>query len=137
MATKTKRTKGKNKSTSGRGTCLFSGKPTASARSRFLPGNDAKLKGVLIRVFRGEEAISAIPKAAVPVLRDTGLVGFKLKGDKLEHTGNFEIGTGRRKRSKVAAAARKGGKRVKSKKRGRKAVALADYGKRSAEIVAE
>lgn len=73
------------------GTCLFTGQPTSSKRSRFLPGHDAKLKSVLLKVARGEAAMSAVPRPALKVLQ-TGepLVGFKLtEAGNLKIVGNF------------------------------------------------
>lgn len=86
------------------GTCLFTGQPTSSKRSRFLPGHDAKLKSVLLKVARGEAAMSAVPRPALKVLQ-TGepLVGFKLtEAGNLKIVGNF------------AAAAKKTAKKAKS-----------------------
>ena len=94
MATKTKaktvtKTKGKTKKV---GTCLMTGNPTAGGN--FCPGMDARLKGALIKVTRGEASLNSIPKAAITRMRENGsegLVGFRLNGDKLVKIGNFNI----------------------------------------------
>lgn len=66
--------------------CLFSGKPTIKPKAKFLPGYDAKMKSLLLKIFRGEEGVSVadIPPQAVPFLKNkAGLVGFRLKNNKL------------------------------------------------------
>lgn len=74
------------------GICLFSGEPTGSKTSHFLPGYDAKLKSLLIKVFRGEVSKKEIPSQALPFLRrEKGLVGFRLEGDQLVHIGKFSV----------------------------------------------
>lgn len=91
----------------GRGVCLFSGQPTGSKRSRFLPGNDAKLKSTLLKVHRGELKLEGnVRKAAIEQLRsETGLVGFKLdKNNKLEVVGNFKVAEAKAKVEKKATA---------------------------------
>lgn len=91
MATKTKATKATTKSKKG-GVCLMTGNPTAGGN--FCPGMDARLKGALIRVTRGEATLNSIPKAAITRMRENGqagLVGFRLNGDKLVKIGNFNI----------------------------------------------
>ena len=77
------------------GTCLFSGLPTGSAKSRFLPGHDAKLKSLLLKVTRGDAKLSTVPAPALKILR-TGepLVGFQLDTTtkELSVVGNFAVG---------------------------------------------
>lgn len=65
------------------GVCIFSGVPTSSKRSRFAPGNDAKLKSVLLKVARGEAKVSDIPATSAAVLRKETLWGFSLNGSTL------------------------------------------------------
>lgn len=65
------------------GVCLFSGSTTGKPSSRFLPGNDAKLKSVLLKVARGELKTSDIPAPAASVLRKDGLWGYTLEGSTL------------------------------------------------------
>jgi hypothetical protein len=104
MATqiKTKRLKKKSASVSAKreraakepGVCLVTGDPTSSTRTNFRPGMDARLKGMLLKVLRGEERLDSIPEAALAKMRengDEGLVGFRLRGKKLEHIGNFKL----------------------------------------------
>lgn len=96
------------------GVCLFSGQPTSSKRSRFLPGHDAKLKSLLLNVVRGEAKVSDIPKPALRILKDgETLVGFKLSGDTVKVVGNFAVGKGR---TRKAAAPVKPTKRRRTKR---------------------
>jgi hypothetical protein len=60
------------------GTCLFSGKSTKSPKAMFLPGHDAKLKSVLLKVMKDEAKMSDIPAAARAVLKERALVGFRI-----------------------------------------------------------
>lgn len=61
------------------GTCLVTGEATSNKRSRFLPGHDAKLKSVLLKVMRGEAKPSEIPSGARKVLQGgETLVGFRM-----------------------------------------------------------
>lgn len=59
--------------------CLFSGKPVRGRKARFLPGYDAKMKSLLLKVSRGQEKIAAVPKAALDALKTDGLLGFRYK----------------------------------------------------------
>jgi hypothetical protein len=62
-----------------RGVCLFSGSPTKGKKSRFLPGNDAKLKSVLIKVHGDSAPMGAIPRTALDALKSPGgILGFKI-----------------------------------------------------------
>lgn len=90
----TKTSSSKGKVAQERGTCIVTGVPTSRPSARFAPGMDARLKSMLLKVYRGEAALSSIPKAALAVLRengDEGIVGFALKGDKLKHIGHFSV----------------------------------------------
>lgn len=86
MAAKTKKATKKATTKAAKkegGVCIFSGVPTSSKRSRFAPGNDAKLKSVLLKVARGEAKVSDIPATAAAVLRKETLWGFSLSGSTL------------------------------------------------------
>lgn len=63
------------------GTCLFSGEPTLGKKSRFLPGYDAKLKSVLLKVMGGEAKMSDIPSAARKALVEGPVVGFRINAN--------------------------------------------------------
>lgn len=91
MATKTAKKAAKGK-TAKTGVCLMTGQPTSGGN--FRPGMDARLKGALIKVVRGEASLNSVPKAAIARMRENGadgLVGFRLNGDKLVKIGNFNI----------------------------------------------
>ncbi len=77
-----KRKSAKFKSTGG--VCLYSGKKTAKPTSRFLPGNDARLKSLLIKVLAGKASLSSVPDRAQDILRSReGLLGFRIRKGKL------------------------------------------------------
>ncbi len=104
------------------GTCLWSGETTGGGN--FRPGYDAKMKGLLIRVTRGEAKLSEIPNQALvtPLLkREEGLVGFRLEGGKLVKIGNFTIGDGKSKKSNGRSVSAKAEK-VETGKKGKAAL---------------
>lgn len=105
MSTKTKKEAG---------VCLVTGEPTASKRTKFRPGMDARLKGLAIRVVRdGASYDNTIPSGARK-LWNAGetLVGFKIKNGKLSKVGDFEIAAKGRGSKKVAAKAKPKAKAV-------------------------
>jgi len=63
--------------------CLFSGEQTITPKARFLPGFDAKLKSVLLRVEKGTADSSEIPALARQWMQKEPLVGFRMEGDDL------------------------------------------------------
>ena len=63
--------------------CLFSGEQTITPKAKFLPGFDAKLKSVLLRVERGTADSSEIPALARQWMQREPLVGFRMEGDEL------------------------------------------------------
>lgn len=66
------------------GICLLCGKKTKKPTSRFLPGNDAKMKSLLLKITRGEEKTDSLRPEAKEALRTRhGLLGFKLRKGKL------------------------------------------------------
>lgn len=58
--------------------CLFSGEQTINPKARFLPGYDAKLKSVLVRVEKGELNVNDIPVLARQWMTQEPLVGFAI-----------------------------------------------------------
>lgn len=92
------------KKTKKAGVCIWSGEPTGGGL--FRPGNDAKLKSLLLRIKRGEAKLSEIPQAVIPYLRrEGGVVGFKLDGKELSVVGNFTVGAGKAARKAKTKAA--------------------------------
>ncbi len=86
--------------------CLFSGKPTKTAKARFLPGYDAKMKSLLLNIMRGNAEMGDIRSDALPFLKSPeGLVGFRLVGGKLEVTGKFKVAQPRASKKAAAKAA--------------------------------
>lgn len=86
--------------------CLFSGKPTKTAKARFLPGYDAKMKSLLLNIMRGNAKMDEIRSDALPFLKSPeGLVGFRLVGGKLEVVGNFKVAEAKAPKAKKAKAA--------------------------------
>jgi hypothetical protein len=118
------------------GVCLFSGEPTSSKRSRFLPGHDAKLKSVLLNVHRGNAKMNEIPKPAMRILKSgETLVGFKLDGDTVKIVGNFTAGKVRAPKAEVPAPRSKTAKTAKTTKTAKTAEKTTRRRRRSAEAV--
>lgn len=88
------------------GTCMFSGNPTKTKNALFLPGYDAKFKGLMLKVLRGIEPITKVRKAAIPLLqRPEGLCGFRLSpAGKVTAIGNFHVSDKPKTASKAKAA---------------------------------
>lgn len=63
--------------------CLFSGEQTITPKAKFLPGFDAKLKSVLLRVEKGTADASEIPALARQWMQKEPLVGFRMEGNDL------------------------------------------------------
>lgn len=67
--------KAKKKSAKGLPCLCGCGQPTITDSARFIPGHDAKLKGLLLKVERGELKKSAIPEVAKPFLQKSAMSG--------------------------------------------------------------
>lgn len=67
----------KDKGPSAKGLpCLCGcGQPTVTDSAKFIPGHDAKLKGLLLKVERGEVKKSEIPEVAKPFLQRSSMSG--------------------------------------------------------------
>jgi len=136
MATKSAKKAAKGK-TAKTGVCLMTGQPTSGGN--FRPGMDARLKGALIKVVRGEASLNSIPKAAINRMRENGsdgLVGFKLVGDKLVKIGNFNIAeNGHAKKGAKAAKELHSKKSFKARRKEEARRKLAKH--RAATVVAD
>lgn len=111
------------------------GQPTRTEKAKFIPGHDAKLKGVLLKVERGELPKSAVPDVAKPFLarstmskawmfpHESGLTSDEQKYGKPFSERKEEVEAERKrkeaaKKEKLAAlkANKKGSKKVKAVK---------------------
>jgi len=103
---------GKTKTTKETGTCLVTGEPTRSKRTKFRPGMDARLKGLCIKVVRDGASYNSLPAAARKIW-DAGetLVGFKIRNGKLTKVGEFEIAA----KGRASKGAKKAAPKAKAK----------------------
>lgn len=64
--------------------CLFSGEQTVTPKAKFISGNDAKLKSIMLKVLKKEATMEDIPALARRWMAVAGpLVGFQIVKGKL------------------------------------------------------
>lgn len=65
--------------------CLFSGEQTITPKAKFLSGNDARLKSVILKVLKGDAKMEDLPPLARRwmTVTDVPLVGYLIRRGKL------------------------------------------------------